>query len=399
MRSRVSLRVEHQRAVLVVRVPVLLLGDALAHPLELERRLGDVQRAALLEAAVDALARAPRRRPRRRSSRMARIWAFSASRPARSAKVAGEPASSPSTQPPLRPEAPKPATSASSTTTSTDGIGAAQLERGPEAGEAGADDAHVGLAGAGERRARDGRRVQLGEPMRDGHARDRMPAMSAHADGAVLGATVHTLDDGAPGGHRGGLARRRRDRGRRRRRGARARRPGHGRDRRRGRDRRPRPRRHPHPSVLRHAADPRRGPAGGAHAGRAALDCSPPSAPAAGRTRGCSATACATSRSTSRASAPTRSPSAVGESPVFIGFYDGHTGARERAGARAGRASTGRASSPSTPRSSAIPTGARPARCSRTARWTSSAPPCRSGRTRSSWTRSPPPSARSTPSG
>ena len=65
---------------------------------------------------------------------------------------------------------------------------------------------------------------------------------------------------------------------------------------------------------------------------------------------GCSATACATSRSTTPASAPTRSPRRCGDSPAFIGFFDGHT-ALARRGAGAAPVSTARASSTSPPRS------------------------------------------------
>jgi hypothetical protein len=52
---------------------------------------------------------------------IARSWASTASRPAFAAQRSREPASSPTTQPPLRPDAPKPTVSASSTTTSSAG--------------------------------------------------------------------------------------------------------------------------------------------------------------------------------------------------------------------------------------------------------------------------------------
>ena len=73
---------------------------------------------------------------------------------------------------------------------------------------------------------------------------------------------------------------------------------------------------------------------------------------------------------------------AVGDAPALLSFYDGHTALATRpALARAG-VDGARRLRRSSPRSSATPTGARPARCSRTAPWTSSATSSPRGRRR-----------------
>jgi hypothetical protein len=88
------------------------------HALELRRRLGHGERAALGEVAVDRLARAGATSST--VSWAARCSAATAASPA--AARSREPVEmSPSTQPPSRPEAPNPATSRSTTTTSSEG--------------------------------------------------------------------------------------------------------------------------------------------------------------------------------------------------------------------------------------------------------------------------------------
>ena len=154
-----------QHAVLRAHPPRPVVVDQRTYPLQLERGLGKLQGAAMDEVTFDLLALddAPdlidgvRDRPAQRHDRLAA---------AALAHRSGEPASSPRTHPPLRPEAPKPAISASSTTTSSDRIGSLQFVRGPQPGESGADDAHVGIPRALERGPRGAERRQLREPVR-----------------------------------------------------------------------------------------------------------------------------------------------------------------------------------------------------------------------------------------
>ena len=114
-------------------------------------------------------ARCRRRSPRSSRGRAARAAAISSAKRALPFSIPC--VSEPRAKPPLRPLAPKPTVSASSTTTSRDGIVGLRVERRPEPGEAAADDAEVGLGRAVERRLRLARRQRV-QPVR-AHCRVR----------------------------------------------------------------------------------------------------------------------------------------------------------------------------------------------------------------------------------
>ena len=87
-------------------------------------------------------------------ARIAACWASAASRPPSAASAGSSAGNSAEHQPPLRPDAPKPATSDSSTRSDSDGSGLGQVVGGPEPGVAGPDDGHVDVEVAGQGRSR-----------------------------------------------------------------------------------------------------------------------------------------------------------------------------------------------------------------------------------------------------
>ena len=129
------------------------VGRLCAGPGELRGRAGERDGAALHPVAGDALVRdrpSRPRRPRRASPPASRRRGRAVPAGQRGRRRAGNSAEH---QPPLRPLAPNPATSRSTTSTRRPGRPAAGVRR-PEAGVAGADDADVGLGVAVQRRAR-----------------------------------------------------------------------------------------------------------------------------------------------------------------------------------------------------------------------------------------------------
>ena len=98
------------------------------------------------------------------SSTESRIAWWRASAPARSpilARESSEAGNRAEHQPPLRPEAPKPTVSASSTAIRSVGVGLGEVVGGPEPGEAGADDRDVDLGVAAQWGVRRGRRSRV----------------------------------------------------------------------------------------------------------------------------------------------------------------------------------------------------------------------------------------------
>ena len=140
--------------VLLAEAPRALVLDRLAHPQQLHRRECEVQLAAEVEARVDALVVHDARDLVHRLVQGALLVddRLPAVRPGGELTGAGKVVWH---QPPLRPEAPKPAISRSSTAIRRCGSALLEVVGGPQAGEAGAHDGDVDVDGPG----REGRGV------------------------------------------------------------------------------------------------------------------------------------------------------------------------------------------------------------------------------------------------
>ena len=110
-----------QREVVLAEAPPRASATSARARSSCTRRARDDDRAALGELAVDALGRDDPRRPRRRSPASRGAARRPARSPYRAASQATDAGNSAEHQPPLRPLAPKPATSRSSTTMRSDG--------------------------------------------------------------------------------------------------------------------------------------------------------------------------------------------------------------------------------------------------------------------------------------